>query len=99
MAPEEQQKIRAQLAPGGADPTAVEALFRELDSSSGGAEALRSRLGQAIKHQRGVAEDDQAAQAIALQFAIEDYRNGIESASSILKNQHDAYMAVIRNIA
>lgn len=97
--PAERSEIRARLAEAGADPAQVESLFRELDTMAGDGDGLRSRLGQAIRTQRAVAEDDQAEQSLALQFAMQDYDNGLTAASSLLKNEHDTYLAVIRNIA
>ena len=96
--PAEAEEIRSQLRRAGADTATIEALFRELDSVDGDKGDLESKLEQAVRRQRGVAEDDQVDSALALNFAIDDYRNGIETASSLLKNKHDAEMAVIRNL-
>jgi len=95
--PAEREEIRSRMAAAGADPKEIASMLRDLDSVSG-SDALASKLGSAIRHQRGIAEDDQAEKGLELQFAVEDYRNGIESASALLKNEHDAYMNVIKNI-
>jgi len=101
--PEEVDRLKNMLRAQGLDSTKIDALYAELQDGDGivtaeEASGLGTELRGMLMGARADVSEDQALLQLELQQASNDYTLAINAASTLSKKEHDAYMAVIRNI-
>jgi hypothetical protein len=101
---DEMDELIAMMKQNGLDADGIQQVFESLkgDDSSvrvEDADKLKFMIETRIDNAQDQHSASEADLNFQVQIALSDYTHGNESAASIMKIQHDAYMAVIRNIA
>lgn len=101
--PEEMARLRGLLGAEGMDATSLDALYAALQDEHGTvttkeAGSLTDEMRHMLSGARVDATDDEALMTFQIQEAANEYTLALNAASTLSKKEHDAYMAVIRNM-
>jgi len=101
--PAEMEELRRLLRAQGIDTGALDRLWARASASDGVSVERGSRFGDLVRTTLSGAREDMRDSAADLSFRVQvaanEYTHSEEAASRLMKNEHDAYMAVIKNIS